>query len=378
MRFSLTSIVRLLLALGLLSGGTAITVSRLAPPPCRYRIMADTALAGLNGNFFPDHDPTTRLLDLSTGDCRKLEAQGGDEFEHASFSPWQDEQGESQVVGRWHRRMGRDGDMLCQQFGLARFTYPGGRVLDRIELDMVISGRPCWYPDTSARILFAAGDGRLYRLSFDDPRPSSGTDRDKSPKPSALSWRTPLPGDGLFIRDPAWPSDPRLGRKVIATLTFLDNKGGKRAYLPPQLWWLQFDPDTATIVRAGRLTRPDPSAEGDFECMPCVANSPDGTPLLAYLSHGQDGPEWEMRIVPITFEGPMGDPVARTSASVKVAERCAPSPPAFSADGRWVCGIVDPLSPRARVGRFSVVEALASATPSPILLASEPGTPPGR
>ncbi len=46
-----------------------------------------------------------------------------------------------------------------------------------------------------------------------------------------------------------------------------------------------------------------------------MATPPDGALVLAYLSHPEGGPHWEMRIVPIAFEGPMGDPVVRASAA---------------------------------------------------------------
>ena len=66
------------------------------------------------------------------------------------------------------KRAGKEFDYLPQDFGVARFTVPEGRLIDRVKLDHVPIGDPCWVPGVTPRILFSAGDGYLYRYEFEE------------------------------------------------------------------------------------------------------------------------------------------------------------------------------------------------------------------
>jgi hypothetical protein len=371
MKLSLSSCFRLVVALGVLSIITAIMISRLSPRPCRLRVMSNPTWAVLNGHHFLASNSAPLILDLTTGDCRKLESRDGDNLEYAMFSPWRDEQGNAQVVGRWHRRHGDEGDMLCEDFGLARYSFPDGEVLDRIPTDAIPSGRPCWFPGTSARILFASGDGQLFRFSFEDSSDGYSLGCEDMTTPRVLPWKSDVPGDGaVFLKDPFWSTDPRLGRKLIAAVSYRRIDGGRAFFLSSEIWWLELSPDATSIVDSGRLTRPERSGEHRDEFMPSVSTAPDGTILMAYLTRSEGRQNVEMRIVPIEFGASTDHPIARASESVRIAQNCSSSPPVFSADGRWIYGLIRPEKASAHIERFSVAAALASRHSVPLRLAS--------
>src|SRR5262249_4930527 len=155
-----------------------------------------------------------------------------DRLEYGACSPWRDDQGECQVVGRWmQRRRGDPKDCACDAFGLARYALPSGRVLNRVALDAVPTSHPCWFPDMSERVVYAAGDGCLHRLDF------NAADQDgEDPAPRPVTWRCPPPGKKVVICDPVWPTDPRFGRRLVVSIQF--REGSTTEVTPGRLWWL--------------------------------------------------------------------------------------------------------------------------------------------
>src|SRR5262249_19730546 len=156
---------------------------------------------------------------------------------------------------------------------LARFACPGWEVVDLIKTDQVPASPVCWFPDTTARILYAGRDGNLYRFSFDDP--------DAGLQP--LEWRTPLPRRVLLLADPVWPCGSRWSHRLVVALTFLpdsDESDGSDWPAPyAQLWWLQLDPARSAVIAMGRLITPgpgEPALPVGEEGMPAISTGADG------------------------------------------------------------------------------------------------------
>src|SRR5947209_8169861 len=158
MQFSLTSLVRLVVFVGLALCAVAVGLGRLVPPPPRWRSLQPTRTFHLPSPVPGWVDDRPAFLDLETGRTRRLALPEGDWLDLARCAPWADERGESQVVGRWGSRSGSGTDRLSNGIGLGRFSCPEGRALDRVPVAAVPTGPPCWFPGTSARVLFAAGD----------------------------------------------------------------------------------------------------------------------------------------------------------------------------------------------------------------------------
>ena len=115
------------------------------------------------------------LIDRVSGSSNLVPLPDEDQWGLLSVSPWSDAEGKSEVVGHCHSLAAAlDGHPF---WGLARLSLPEGRVIDRVKLDLLPSGRLCWLPERPGEILFAAGDGQFYRCGFGCRRGSRGRDR---------------------------------------------------------------------------------------------------------------------------------------------------------------------------------------------------------
>src|SRR5262249_16113020 len=121
-----------------------------------------------DANLIPGDPYASQVLDTETGAVGVLKIPGSGTFDMLSVSPWRDAAGQRHMVGRWRDATEAGHLGLTMTGGVARCTFPEGRVLDRVAIEPVLVTPPCWFPDRSDRILFAAGDGRLYLLDFRD------------------------------------------------------------------------------------------------------------------------------------------------------------------------------------------------------------------
>lgn len=354
MRFSLNVLVRLVALLALVSGTVAVTLSRLAPVPWHFRMATPPRYEVINGfalHYWPE---APKFLDTRTGQLREFRLPKGDRFEYAACSPWEDEQGECQVVGRWMREVSSasgPSDRLFEAFGLARYELPSGRVLNRIPVEVVPATHPCWFPDTTARLIFGAGDGQLYLLDFDQ------SDRDgvgENPVPQPIAWGCKPPGRKVMVRDPVWSADPRLGGRLIVSIQFRRD-GADEDLTPGRLWWLTLTSDGKEIVAAGPLTDPELGPHRPDrveERYPNLTKTPDGDLAIAYLTRVPRSPRWALRLAPVAAEATAEPPVVRSESARTVADDHVSALPPFSADGRWLYGLL-PSEGANRVVRFS-------------------------
>jgi hypothetical protein len=348
------------LVVGLMGlSAVAIAVGRRDERPPERRDPAHARYAIVDSHLLGRDDGAAWLLDSDRGRLLRMGSAGADRLSHASCSPWRDGRGDWQVVGRSRERVGRGAAQLGRGFGLARWTFPGGRLLDRIETEVFPVGPPCWLPGASARVLFAAGDGRLYRFAFEAaPGPESSADEpDTRPLPLAW-WRIPLPGKNPVLSDPSLPADPRLGGRLLVALSVAEEGGRVPLW---QVWWLQVDAAATAIVAAGRLTRPGP--EDAHERFPALAIGPDGGMVLAFLVHRPGDRGYQLRLAPIQVEPRTGVPSVAPGEAAVLADGCLPLHPAVSEDGRWISCIVRPPGSAPTARRLEV--ALRNPHPTP-------------
>lgn len=358
------------LTIGLLV--VAVGLGRSAPGTHPARREAVPRFHGVNAGFFAAKHSRQCFLDRENGRLVRVEFDDEESLDHAACSPWRDERGQHQVVSRWIRRMGRGSDNLPDAFGLARYTFPEGRMIDRVPLDLIFAGPPCWVPGQSPQVVFIACDGQIYRYGFEEAGGDRPRDADAPATPRQLTWRIPPPGLGLvYFKDMTWPTDPRLGGKLLVSLSYQELRHGKRTFSGPQLWWIALSGDGMGIDRCGRLTIPDldDPALGDEaeERLPSVANAPGGGLALAYLNRERDRSPWELRVAPVEFDPATGTPRARHVLSRGLTGHRAATAPAFSLDGRWVYGFLerdDTAIDGIIAQRFSVVDALSTLVSS--------------
>lgn len=364
MRFVFSGLLRGSLVLAAVLCLVAVGLGRVAPRPASSRTSSDVAYIPINGYHFPTDDGEPRFLDPKTGKLVRLALSEPDQVDCAVCSPWRDEAGESQVIGRWIRR---EGDrQLVAEIGLARYTLPSGRILDRVPLDVVPVGHPCFFPGKSARILFAAGNGRLYRYAFENEDGTAALGNDDEGTAQSLTWRVDgLEERGTVIIDPVWPRDPRLAGRLIVSMTRLEKQGDRRIFGPNQLWWLQLDRAGTQIQAAGPLVRRRGLPAGtplDEERLPNVVATADGGLVLAYLSRRDNGRHegWNLGLAPIDIDPATGAPSVDEANVHRVSSMVTPTLPTFSSDGQWVYALPRVRSVSEHVERFSVGRVLAN------------------
>jgi hypothetical protein len=361
MRLSLTGLIRLGVFLGLGACLFAIWLGRQDTGGVRFRMSTAPQYSVINGFTLNEWPSDPRFLDVTSGAVKPFTPPGGDRLDFASCSPWLDDQGEYQIVGRWSRRM--DGSESTEpECGLARYSLPSGRVLNKIALDSVPESHPCWLPGNSTHLIYAAGDGLLYQIEFeDDP---DGESEGNDPRPRRIVWECPQPGPNLMIRDPVLSLDPRMKNRLIVSMSYRGKVGDNRL-IPTRLWWLELSSDGSSVVSAGPLAPAksasgvqDESRLGSEERCPNLAVTPDHELILVYLWQPVNGSRWQLRLAPVTFDKRSGNPVANTRESRILANDHLGELAPFSIDGRFVYAIVQGATGRPKL------ERLATASPA--------------
>jgi hypothetical protein len=364
MSFSFSSLVRLIVLLAMGTTMIAVGVARLDPPKPTWRAKRPVSHVNVNEYYLGVRDRTPRWLDVDTGRLSAYPLEGDDVLEVANCSPWVDQEGRRQVVGRWSSRT-PDGPMsVSSDFGLARYVFPGGQLLDQISTEIVPVSPPCWFPGTRARILFASGDGMLYHFAF-EPEPwlkaqgVSEPGHDSRPRP--LTWRCPKPGKGeVYMSDLTWPDDPRMEGRVVVALREQENEpSGTRSFSRSRLWWLKLNHAGTDIIDSGRLVAPELKGDDSDDLdqrSPTVGTLHDGRTVLAYFQQSVGKTGWDLRMASIRFEGEGHAPTALHKDSRLLSGRCQPTHTSFSTDGRWLNAITGQAPTEGRVARLPIAD----------------------
>jgi hypothetical protein len=290
------------------------------------------------------------LLDRTTGRAETLNLPEDLAWSLLSVSPWRDQDGSLQAIGRWVCRL-EGQDEFC---GLALLRLPDMTLKSRINLDVLPTGKPCWVPGRPGEVLFSAGNGQLYRCSLGDRRGedlSAKSQRSAESKGGddaharAVTWDTQPPGSGVvYLDDPAWSSEPALRHLVFVALSMRENRENRRVILPSRLWWLVMNEEGDAIVAAGPLTesKPDDSSNpAMFERMPNVVIGAGDKISLVYLTRAGREQSWRLRSAPLELDSATGRPRVKNSGSAarSLAEGLAPASLVVSADGESVYAI---------------------------------------
>ena len=281
-----------------------------------------------------------RFLDFDDGRLVGLPIPASDRLQYVGCSPWKDERGRSHVVGRWMSISGQDETSILGDVGIARISFPDGQVIDRVSSQIVPVSPPCWSPNASPRVLFAAEDGRLYRMSFagsssSAAEPNSDDDL-RSPRP--IAWRGE-PRETSRLTDPSWPVLPAFGGRLIASLSrrieVPDKRSRRRIYYrPAELWCLSLSSDSSWIESASRLTPAD--ADGLEERFAGLGRAFDGSIRLAYLTRRTGETFWRGRLATVSIDPNGGNPSVLADTIHDVVNNCLPIAPSFSTDGLHV------------------------------------------
>jgi hypothetical protein len=289
-----------------------------------------------------------RLVDRSTGHARPLPLPDDANWGLLTVSPWRDQEGNLEAVGRWTRPRASGDEPFC---GLGLFRVSDAMVVQSVDLDVLPTGRPCPIPGLPGDFLFPAGDGQLHRchLTRDRDAPTAAGGRSgtragvsRPVAPHAVTWQCAAPGTGrVFMYDPVWPSEPQFRKFVLVSLSAQKLANGKRQNEPARIWWLEMSEQGDEILSAGPLTAPPAnSAPGRaaVERMPSVTAGPSGRLSLAYLTRAAGQSSWRLRLAGLSLDQSTGKPVVANepAPAQEVTTGIIPSPPTFSADGQAV------------------------------------------
>jgi hypothetical protein len=282
------------------------------------------------------------VLDAATARVSVLPGPPGDSLEWPAFSPWVDSRGRREVVGRWVALRGASPDLVVTGTGLARLSYPDGRVLDRVEGCPVPAGAPCWCPGAEPRVLYAGLDGRLYRCAFGG---RSG------PEIRPVAWRPRAAGLGEpFLAGVAWPEAPALRGRALAVVR--RRVRGSRLG-PSRIWWLELGGGGDEVRGAGPLAVEGRGA--DAECRaPAVAHGPSGDWLIAWLRFDGSSHVGELRVAPLRADAGSEEPSVAGGDARTVAGHVIAAPPVFSPDGAFVYAVQAGPGGAPAVRRFPV------------------------
>ena len=327
------------LAIGMaLLCAAAIALGRMCSPSPAVRIVEPFRFVSLSGTE-RGADDRPMLLDLEEGRTSRVELPSGTRLDQPACSPWREEDGGRQVVGRWTSRPGLGSNGSASEIGLGRFRFPGGEVLDRVATEITPIGVPCWYPGPRARILFADVGGTLHTFAFEGSRNPGGRDF----QPTPIVWAIHPPGEGersVRILDPTWPREPGFAHTLIVSLSQQTRQLDRLRFTPPRLWWLRLDAEGTAIEAAGPLTLRDAETGQVSERCPRLVNTAEGRPAVAFLVRHANSLGWELAVAPLAADS-LGRPVLEADHAAVLARSCALAAPAASPDGRSIYYLQD-------------------------------------
>lgn len=334
MRMTLTALVRSIAFLALGSSILAIGVSRATPRTARRLHPAPQRFYGINGSVFDPPQSGNFLLDAATGELKGGEFTRAVALDFASSAPWSDETGDTWMLGRLAHWSGESESKQFEGAGLYGVTLSSGRTSGELGVGPIVSGRACWLPGRADRVVFPAGDGKLYVQDFN----LEGDGPESAPR--QISWACATPGvGGVTLADPVCSGLPELGGRIFVTLSFETVVHGVHRLTPGDIWWLSLDSEGRSIVAAGPLLEHVEGARAlaaPQRRLPNLSQTVDGEFVMANLERPGDGKPWRLALTPVDFEPSTGAPVARSSERQTFDDECAVTSPAFSPDGRYV------------------------------------------
>ncbi len=332
--------------------GVSLLVGRLMGPELGRRRLRNTSL-GPVVCLQKDDRRDVVFLNGRRGELVSMPLPQGHRLDSAALSPWQDGLGQGEVAGLWVAISGEGNHRVRSGFGLARFRYPDGELLNRVTTDVLPGGPPCWTGALGDEIVFASGSGRLYRFAFSgstDPRSTDGCDVE----PTALGWDVPTPG---AISDLTRPLATGCEGLYLASVRRehggLGTKTGRS-----EIWWLQLDEMATRVIAAGPLTKPADEGKPDCDRYPALGRMVDGTPYLVTLRKERGRADWSLQAVEVGLSPGSTVPIETRGRVRTLVSECAGNPPSFGVDAGTIVYLASDRSSTFVVAtaRFEIME----------------------
>ncbi|WP_165073477.1 hypothetical protein [Paludisphaera rhizosphaerae] len=223
------------------------------------------------------------LVDRVSGETKVVMPPAAERWDFLAASPLRADDDSMEVVGRYASPVNDEANSpFGGTVGIVRVRLPKCEVLERLEMDVMPTGRPAWDPTGSGHVVFPGATGRLYSYRFSN----EGSSTSSSIAP--VEWRCDPPGGkDPFIVDPVWPRNPHFRNLVIVSLAPAKKLGERGPDLPLTPWWLELDQDCDAIVAAGPLFDKDDPLMTTPKMQVRYSNvvDRDGRLELIYLRH---------------------------------------------------------------------------------------------
>ena len=203
-----------------------------------------------------------RLVDRSTGRAEPLPLPEDASWGFVSVSPWRDQEGNLEAVGRWNRFNASGEQAFC---GLGLFSLADTTVVHSIDLDVLPTGRPCWVPGRPGDLLFPAGDGQLHRCHLARDRDGQSGTSDRGGDDGGLcalgrdasgDMAVCCAGVGQRIhRRPGLAWREAIAKVLVRLAQPAGTHEGKLRFEPPRIWWLEMSEGGDEILSAGTADR---------------------------------------------------------------------------------------------------------------------------
>ncbi|MDG3007314.1 hypothetical protein [Paludisphaera mucosa] len=314
----------------------ALTAAQFQPRPATTVATAPNPWEILGAETGPGG--SVDLVHREDGRVRRVATPDAERWEYLTPSPWMADDGSMEAVGRFATPIAGDPYDAEGAVGLVRLRLPQAEVLERLELEVMPTGRPAWDPSRDDRVIFPGATGRLYSYRF-APEPADGRNAAGGSSVVALQWRCDPPGGREpFLIDPVWSGLPEMRNRLIVSLTVL--RKGVETRLTPSIapWWLELSDDGEAIVAAGPIFEPsDPvAAEPRVRLRyPSVVHC-DGRLQLIFLRHEPAKNRGTVYAADLELAPATGLPRVRPGSALPVGDR----PIAFgtlipSLDAHW-------------------------------------------
>lgn len=337
--------IRLITTAAVAASLVAVLVGRSAPRTPFFRYDPVSWLSVIDGRAL---QRPPMVLDTRTGTLSPLPFPARQGLRWGSISPWVDGDGERDVVGWWTATgPSGAGDTVQTDCGLARLTLSGGRLVESVPDAPVPIGYPCWDPHHPQRLLYPAGDGRLYHVDL------NGSDRRGStpPRIQPVSWsKRATAGPGPFVESVCWPGGHAVGGRLLAAVRFPGTSGHAGR---TRLCWLTLAPSGTEVTDVETISVGDDTDANDLSvtCASLCTRS-DGSWLVAFQCAQDDGRPNALWLATSDANELLTSRVIPSAKLRLLADRVARVPATFSPGGEAVYAVVPSRERSSAVRRF--------------------------
>lgn len=336
MRISIYALIRLSSFLLIILGMMGVTVSRLSPSEKPTWTSDYRQPWSVAQHLYSPVTKSGLILDTTSDHEIQIQASHEEIRDLVSISPFQDGDGNRQLVCRRQVFSGQGKDLAFGPVELARLRFPEGQLEDHRETDWLPNTAPVWDPraESGLSCIFSTGAGELIRLDWTD---SSGRKVDH--RGVRIEWELEPPfGRGTFVAEPTWiPGDGNENRMVVSIWGIDGNSG----YHVAGLAWLELDSARSVITNYGLLVQYPFQDKQDRRMIryPSVNITRQGHMITFWYERNGENHGWKLKSAPLLRNLTRGEGL-KLGKPDTMASGCLATPVGFNPETEYVYFVV--------------------------------------